>query len=87
MQKIRQHQDGIIEVLLYVTLGFLMGFTIKTEAGRRLTIGFDDYKIKESHQGYDLEAIKKAFNERAVSGAQQQGMDEPAQAVPSQVSP
>lgn len=86
MQKIRQHQDIIIEVLLYAVLGFLIGFTIKTEVSRKLTMGFEDYKIKESHQGYDFEAIKKAFNERATRGAQQ-GADNSVQAEPNQVSP
>ena len=83
IEKSKSGQDVAIEVALFLILGFLIGFTIKTQATRTMTIGFDDYKIKESRQAYDLDAIKKAFYAEA---ARQQAQDAPLEDAASSVS-
>ena len=47
------------ELLLFVILGFLLGIVVKTEAAKRITIGFDDYRVAPKSQGYDFNALEQ----------------------------
>ena len=44
---------------LLFTLGFLVGVAAKQEAGKRIVIGFDDYRMKLGDQNYSINAIEK----------------------------
>jgi hypothetical protein len=46
------------ELTLFFILGFLLGVVIKTEAVKRITIGFNDNLIISQKQSYDIEKIK-----------------------------
>lgn len=50
--------DFRFELALFLILGFLLGVVIKTEAVKRVTIGFNDGEIESVRQGYDFEKIK-----------------------------
>lgn len=39
--------------------GVLLGFVIKTEAAKRVTIGFEDYKIADIEKTYDINQLEK----------------------------
>jgi len=66
----KKKTDLYIELALFLVLGILIGIAVKTEAVKRITIGFDDYKMKFYAQNYDLnkmqdEQIKKINEEQA----------------------
>jgi hypothetical protein len=55
-----------LEYALFLILGFLLGIIIKTEAGKRVTIGFDDYQVDTKTEVYNLNEIqKKLIDENA----------------------
>lgn len=46
--------------LIWLALfGVLLGFVIKTEAAKRWTIGFEDYKIADPQKIYDINQLEK----------------------------
>ena len=50
--------DFYIELALFLILGILIGIAVKTEAVKRITVGFDDYKMKFFSQSYDLNKMQ-----------------------------
>lgn len=48
-----------LEYALFLILGFLLGIVIKTEAGKRITIGFNDYQAESKQEAYDLNKLQK----------------------------
>lgn len=61
----RKKKDFKIEMALFFILGFLLGVTFKTEAVKRVTIGFEDYKITAAKDAYSASEIKKKLLEEA----------------------
>lgn len=53
--------NSYIELLLFFVLGILLGIAIKIEAVERITIGFDDYKMKIKKQDYNINKIQGEF--------------------------
>lgn len=51
--------DFRFELALFLILGFLLGVVIKSEAVKRITIGFNDGEIISVRQGYDFDKIKE----------------------------
>ena len=96
-KKRRYRFDFYIELALFLILGILVGISIKTEARKRITIGFDDYKMKTERQDYDVNqlqanlAAQQAASQAAQqnAGAQQgsgqvdQGQDQSGQPAPA----
>jgi hypothetical protein len=75
-------KDFYIELILFFVLGVLLGIAIKTEAAKRITIGFDDYKMKIRVQDYDINKIQidlalkeQKELEEAKNAEQEQGQD------------
>ncbi len=46
--------EKTINYLLIFILGFLVGVAVKTEARKRITIGYDDYLVSQMKQDFDL---------------------------------
>jgi len=46
--------EKTINLLLILILGFLVGVAVKTEAKKRVTIGYGDYLVSNMKQGFDL---------------------------------
>ncbi|HBP01296.1 MAG TPA: hypothetical protein DD454_03745 [Candidatus Moranbacteria bacterium] len=65
-------RDFKIELALFCILGILLGITLKTEAAKRITIGFSDYKIEAARDSYNVSDIKKKLAEEAAEAQQQQ---------------
>lgn len=52
------------EMALFLVLGFLLGVVVKTEAAKRVTIGFNDYKVVSLTQDYNFSEIQKNLAEK-----------------------
>lgn len=80
----KKRNDVIVELSLFLILGILLGVTIKTEAVKKITIGFNDYKLANSRQAYDITAIQaqlqaQAAQEQAAQQQQTAPQSQPAQ--------
>ncbi len=76
--------DVYIEFALIFILGILIGIAVKTEANKKITIGFDDYQMKLSKQDFNInnlqfEVAKKNVEEAkmAEDEAQKQNNEAP----------
>lgn len=59
-------------LMLVFVLGFLIGIAIKTEALKKITIGYDDYLMKIKSQSYDINGIQtKLQSERDIAAQAQ----------------
>ncbi len=47
-----------IELALFLVLGLLIGIAAKTEAVKRVAIGFDDYKMKIYQSEYNINSMQ-----------------------------
>ena len=54
-----------INLALYLIMGILLGVIIKTEATKRVVVGFDDYKLAGIRQDYDINKLQKDLIEKA----------------------
>ena len=74
-------------LILTFVLGLLIGIAIKTEALKRITIGYNDYLMKIKSQDYNINAIQVALEKQAQEAAQiqqqQDGVDDSENAVDS----
>lgn len=52
-KKIKVNEKTINFLLIFI-LGFLVGVAVKTEAKKRVTIGYNDYLISQMKQDFDL---------------------------------
>ncbi len=52
-KKIKINEKTINFLLIFI-LGFLVGVAVKTEAKKRITIGYGDYLVGSMRQGFDL---------------------------------
>lgn len=48
--------EGIVNALLIFILGFLVGVSVKSEAKKRITIGYEDYLTSKFTSDFDLSA-------------------------------
>lgn len=60
----KKKKDFKIELALFLVLGFLLGITFKTEATKRITMGYEDYMITPMEDSYDISAIKNKVTEK-----------------------
>ena len=64
--------DFYVELGLILVLGTLVGFAVKTEADKRITIGFNDYKMKIASGQYDINALQAGLlNKKSDSSTSQ----------------
>lgn len=68
----KKRMDFRLELALFFILGFLLGVVIKTEASKRVTIGFNDNEIASLKQDYDFERIKEEIIESKAKSQQQE---------------
>lgn len=64
--------DFYVELFLFLVLGILLGIALKTESVKRVTIGFDDYKMKVKQQEYDINALQANILEKQKEAARAQ---------------
>lgn len=61
--------DFFIEIALVFILGILIGIAVKTEAAKRITIGFNDYQVKKASQNYDINKLGRDLIGKKSNGA------------------
>lgn len=74
----RVKRDYYIELALFLILGILLGVAIKTEAVKRVTIGYNDYKMKIMHQDYDIEKMQKDMVTKQLEDAKNESANQEA---------
>ena len=67
----KKKKDLIFELTLFFILGALIGITIKTQAAKKITIGFNDYQIPAKAERYDIAALKSELLRQATQQQQQ----------------
>ena len=72
----KKKKDLIFELALFFVLGILVGITIKTEAVKKITIGFNDYQIPPKVERYDVAKLKDDLIREA---AKQKALEDSAQ--------
>jgi len=75
----RGKREYYIELALFLILGILLGVAIKTEAVKRVTIGFNDYKMKIMNQDFDINKLEKDVLAKQMEAAKQEQADSQAQ--------
>lgn len=66
-----------MDLFLYLIMGVLLGVIIKTEAAKRVVIGFDDYKLAGIRQDYNINRMEKDLLEKAKSQVDTNSQQEP----------
>ena len=49
------------KMILLAIFGILLGFVIKTEAAKKITVGFEDYKLLGVEKLYDINDLQKGL--------------------------
>jgi len=83
----KKRREAIFEMALFLILGILLGITIKTEAVKRITIGFNDYKLDSKIERYDVGAMKKELDDQMLEqqkAAKQSAANQQIQSQPQQ---
>ncbi len=68
----KKKRDLFFELTLFFILGALIGITLKTEAVKKITIGFNDYQIPVQVVRYDVAELKRSLLQKAAEQQQQQ---------------
>ncbi|MFH0969490.1 MAG: hypothetical protein V1804_03220 [Patescibacteria group bacterium] len=68
--------DPRFELALFLVLGFLLGVVVKTEAVKRITVGFNDSSIQSVKQSYNFEKIKSDIAAQNNAPNQAQGANQ-----------
>ena len=68
----KNKSDFRSRLALIFFLGFLIGIAIKTEALKKITIGYDDYLMKIKSQSYNINKAQTDLQKQAMEVAKQQ---------------
>lgn len=63
--------EKMVNYLLIFILGFLVGVAVKTEAKKRITIGYGDYMTAGMKQGFDLMKPEARSAQEPPAGVQE----------------
>jgi hypothetical protein len=61
LEKNKIKRDYYIELVLFLILGILIGVAVKTEASRRITIGYNDYRMKIGANQYNINQLQSIW--------------------------
>jgi hypothetical protein len=76
--------DSYIEIALLFVLGILGGVALKVEAGKFITIGYDDYKMKFSDKQYNINEFQKKIDETLAAQEKENSSQDKSQGSVSQ---
>lgn len=79
----KRRNDFYIELALFLILGILIGVALKNEAVKRVTMGFNDYKMKIFKQDYDLNAVQAKVIQQAKDAQADAEANSSNQTVPA----
>jgi hypothetical protein len=69
-KSMKKKWDFYFEVILFFVLGALVGIAVKTEADKKITIGFDDYKMNIIREDYDINQLQADLIKKQQQAAQ-----------------
>lgn len=72
----KKKYDFYVELVLFLILGILIGIALKTEAVKRITIGYDDYKMKIMKSDFDINKIEKDILKKQADEAQDESVQD-----------
>lgn len=77
--------DKYVEFILIFILGVLIGIAIKTEAVKKITIGFDDYQMESAKQDFDINKLQSEIVKKNTEDAKavENQTQEPGDVVPT----
>ena len=75
-------RDYYIELVLFLVLGILVGIAIKTEASRRVTIGYNDYKMKLGSSQYSINKLQSEWVKKQNAEVENQNDQDKNQSSP-----
>jgi hypothetical protein len=77
----RKKWDFCFELVLFFVLGILIGIAAKNEAAKKITIGFDDYKMKTIREDYDISQLQAGLmkKQEAAQAAAQAAQNQDSQ--------
>lgn len=64
-----------LEYALFLILGFLLGVVIKTEAGKRITVGFNDFQVDMKQETYNINDLQKSLAEKSAKENSQENFN------------
>lgn len=67
--KKKRRTDFYIELALFMILGILIGIAVKTEADKKITVGFNDYKMKIMKQDYNINKLQADLSKQSQDAA------------------
>jgi len=68
-------RDFYVELVLFLILGVLIGIAVKTEASKKITMGFNDYRMKVGVTHYNINQLQADLIEKQ-SAAVDENSDE-----------
>ncbi len=68
----KARRDLKIELISFFVLGILLGITLKSEAVKKITIGYNDYKVKTAIDDYNVSQLKADMIEQAQKEAMEE---------------
>jgi len=74
----KSKRDFYVEMALFLILGVLIGIAVKNEAGKRITIGYDDYRMKLGQQHYNINKLQTDLIKKQSVSAEEQNSGEGA---------
>jgi len=74
----KKRKDFHIELVLFLILGILMGIAVKNEAVKKVTMGYDDYRMKIMTTDYDINKLQADLIRVSMENAAQE-LDESSQ--------
>lgn len=75
--------DFYVELALFLVLGILVGISLKTEAVKKLTVGYNDYKMKIMKQDYNINQFQKDLIEKEREATSQSAETEGNNVLPN----
>lgn len=78
-EKSKKLNDRKIELALFLILGFLLGAMLKTEASKKITMGFNDYLVTAVENEIDINQIQQNMAEEQKIKQQEQEAQQQAQ--------
>lgn len=73
--KKKKKTDFYVELVLFLILGVLIGVAIKTEADKKITVGFNDYKMKIMKQDYDINKLQADLSKQSQDASATEGQE------------
>ncbi len=67
-----EKENTYIEFILFLILGFLLGIVIKTEVSKRITIGYDDYRLQGQKEMYRMNEVQLEVKRKAEEKAKKE---------------